>query len=1179
MPRRSLTAVLHYLRPLLGWSLEAGTCNDRELLARFVHQHDQAAFAALVERHGPLVLGACRRLLRDEHAVEDAFQATFLVLLRRAGSVPWRETMGSWLYQVAYRTAQKARVQAAVRHAHEREAAQMRTTSQPDPPADDLHDVLDDELQRLPAKYRQPIVLCYLQGRSKVEAAQDLGWKEGTVSSRLARAREMLRSRLARRGLALSGAGLVLEPEMLRAAVSPALEAATVRGGAALLASSPALSVAATVLAQDVLRDLVMARLKVMAAMLCAVVVLAGGAGAVAWRTLQQDASEQPLSMRAEPAPAAPAKPLARIDDFGDRLPDGALFRLGPVRFRHGQQIRRLAFLPGGRLLASIADDDTLRLWEVATGKEKQRIAAGIRQHSGVGIEQWLAVSPDGQLMAALCQGNLCLWQTATGKEIRRFEIEEDLIGDNVNVRHFAFAPDSKTVMAVGYQDVFHWDVATGKKIRQWQHKGERTFSFHADSCAFSADGRWLARIDGIFRPPIQLWDVQAGKEVRNWPVAKGTARHLVMSPDGTTVAAVNQTLGIIQVWDTATGKELRQWPIGEEIRCLVMSPDGKTLASVGEERILRLWDWKRGEKLREMANADTTLAFSTDGQLVAAAADQILRLWEVSTGKEVTPVAATSVGACRRAFTADGKWLLTAEGGGLQVRDAATGRTVRHLPGGGDFTVALSPDGKRLARVQGDFVKPEQPAPRLSVQLIEIATGKEVGLYPIPGQPVWWQEALTWSDDGRVLGYQGVEPGLAGKQIMCLWDTVAQQELHSVRDDFATGAANAGIVAIGHRATEQPNSYFKAVVTEAASGKILQRIDVNAYADFAAVDDLRNPQPGRGGFAPRLSPNGRVFAAPDREARIQLWDLASGQKLEAFDVGPRDPFEFSPDGKLLVMHDANLGFCLRSTRTGRVLFRLNHEPRAPVIGCAFSPDGKALATTYDDQTVHVWEVATGQQIHRIHGLNGQANHLEFAPGNARLATNLSDGTVVVWDLTASDEGRTSLPELSPRVLEQWWADLADAHASRAQRALWQLVAGAREAVPFLAGRLQPAAAADPQRLGQWIAALDSQDFAARQKATQEIEALAELAEPALQAVLAGQPSLELRQRVQRLLEKVDDASERKEQLRSLRAVQVLEYAANPSARAILEKLAGGTQGARLTQEAKAALLRLRARG
>jgi RNA polymerase sigma factor (sigma-70 family) len=181
---------------------------DAALLERFLESRDDLAFEVLLWRHGPMVLGVCRRVLHHAQDVEDAFQATFLALVQKGGSIGRRESVASWLYKVAYRVALRARAAAAKRARREHPVYDARAAE----PADevlrnDLRSVLDEEVNRLPARYRVPFVLCYLQGKTHQQAARELGCPPGTVSYRLAWARQRLRVRLTRRGLALPAGG------------------------------------------------------------------------------------------------------------------------------------------------------------------------------------------------------------------------------------------------------------------------------------------------------------------------------------------------------------------------------------------------------------------------------------------------------------------------------------------------------------------------------------------------------------------------------------------------------------------------------------------------------------------------------------------------------------------------------------------------------------------------------------------------------------------------------------------------------------------------------------------------------------------------------------------------------------------------------------------------------------
>src|SRR5579872_3937209 len=216
---------------------DGGGLSDGELLECYVTDREEAAFAALLRRHGPMVLGVCRRVLRHEADAEDAFQATFLVLVRKAHTVVPRGMVGNWLYGVAHNTARKAKAMARKRRIKETAAAAAKA-----PPAEgawrEVQELLDEELSRLPDRYRVPIVLCELEGKTIKEAARQLGWPQGTVATRLSRGRTMLGKRLARHGLPLAGAGVTAA--LASAGVPAPLERATVEAASRFAAGRAA---------------------------------------------------------------------------------------------------------------------------------------------------------------------------------------------------------------------------------------------------------------------------------------------------------------------------------------------------------------------------------------------------------------------------------------------------------------------------------------------------------------------------------------------------------------------------------------------------------------------------------------------------------------------------------------------------------------------------------------------------------------------------------------------------------------------------------------------------------------------------------------------------------------------------------------------------------------------------
>jgi RNA polymerase sigma factor (sigma-70 family) len=266
--------------------LDRAGMTDGQLLDCFLTLRDAAALAALVRRHVPMVWGVCRRILHNYHDAEDAFQATFLVLVRKAAVVEPREMVANWLHGVAYQTALKARSAAARRKERERQVVEM-----PDPAALeqdvwlDLQPLLDQELSRLPDKYRVPIVLCDLEGKTRKEVARQLGWPEGTVAGRLATARKMLAKRLAQRGLVMSGGALaaVLSQNAAQACVPATVVASTIRAATLAAVGNAAtvgvISAQVAALTQGVLKTMLLQKLKVAMAVLLVLSATCVGAG------------------------------------------------------------------------------------------------------------------------------------------------------------------------------------------------------------------------------------------------------------------------------------------------------------------------------------------------------------------------------------------------------------------------------------------------------------------------------------------------------------------------------------------------------------------------------------------------------------------------------------------------------------------------------------------------------------------------------------------------------------------------------------------------------------------------------------------------------------------------------------------------------------------------------------
>jgi RNA polymerase sigma factor (sigma-70 family) len=370
---------------------------DDELLASFIERHDEAALAALIRRHGPMVWGVCRRLLAH-HDAEDAFQATFLVLVRKATSVVPRAMVANWLYGVAHQTVLQARRTTARRRAKEVQVTQM-----PDAEAvqqdqwSDLQPILDEELNHLPDIYRAVIVLCDLESRTRREVARQLGVPEGTVGGRLARARVLLAKRLAQRGVVLSGGALatILSQNAASAGASASVVSNTIRLAshtAAGQATAGVISVTVAALTEGVLKAMLVSKLKSVVGTLMLVAVLAGGGVAI---SLGQP-PDSPKTKKADPEPKkdAVARELNLLSTYRTNDQVIILIRRQQLQAEIDRLQAELPSLPAGtQLSVALAESDL----PVAAGDLQTLLGPLARIRFGEKPAEWLTVRMNGK--------------------------------------------------------------------------------------------------------------------------------------------------------------------------------------------------------------------------------------------------------------------------------------------------------------------------------------------------------------------------------------------------------------------------------------------------------------------------------------------------------------------------------------------------------------------------------------------------------------------------------------------------------------------------------------------------------------------------------------------------------------------------------------------------------------
>jgi RNA polymerase sigma factor (sigma-70 family) len=591
---------------------------DQELLQQFLAHGDESAFEVIVHRHGPMVLRVCWHALHQTQDAEDAFQATFLLLARKARSIRRQPSLASWLHGVAHRVALQAQARSAAQRRHERRVVPNVGGPLAETPWGEVRSLLDEELQGLAEKWRLPLILCYLEGRAQEEAAGQLQWSTRTLRRRLEEARTALGRRLVRRGITLAtvlGAHL-LSDCVAAAAMPPRLMASVVEAAARVAAGRTAAGIvpaSVTALTQGAVQAMFTSQQKTIAAVL----LLAGALTTGAWALVAEGLAGQPRG--ATPGSKAPARPEGAAQDRGQvvgprELPADKIISvtdervLKAVLAADAKSIITVTAPPSAQGVATTR----VKKWDLESGELRSTLFEGGNHYYRV------ALSPSGKQL---------LVGDAHIKETALYDIS-DLTNGPRFVRALAnstkawsvtFAPDEKTVL-VGFTDGSLQAYSLESGERRWM---QQAHDAHVYSVAFSPDGKLVVTAGSD--KTVQLRDAGDGSLKCTLEGHTGAVTSACFSPNGKLVASGGYDR-TVRIWEVDSGKPLRKIDFPGRADSLAFSPDGKALAIGGlkdvGKTVLGLWDVQTGKQRKVLTGHEGgaySVAFSADGTTVMA--------------------------------------------------------------------------------------------------------------------------------------------------------------------------------------------------------------------------------------------------------------------------------------------------------------------------------------------------------------------------------------------------------------------------------------------------------------------------------------------------------------------------------------------------------------------------------
>lgn len=1135
---------------------------DDELLARIVERGEAAetAFEVLIERHGPMVLGVCRRGLGDRDRADDAFQATFLVLFRCLHRVAGRRSIAPWLYETARRITAKARVAEARRLTRERRYAERRSEATDFPEMTvELQELLDLELSRLPTKHREPLILCHLQGLTHESAAALLGWPVGTVRVRMARGREQLKRRLLQRGIAPA---VLTRLTMLDDSVFREVPVALRRIAVQAIGRPESISVGVRELAKFGGRGLAASGKPAVAALVAAAAAVGIGAASIGYRASSTRAISQ-----------APQEDLARVG-----LPDRALLRLGDPRFNAGSIVNMVDWSKAGDRVAVSGQFGSVGVWSFPEGRSLAELKVSDRggavsafaQGTGViasatgapsELRVWnaagktllhrvyprrdraqiqnIALDWDGTRMAVVVSRNPDGFQQAWSLELQEIGDAgppKSLSIDLVYPLDLRLAPNGETLALAcrcrdtdpkakgpnahrGALKLFDWK--TGRETRSLDAGG---FEFRC--VTFLPDGKRFAA--GVSDATVRIYDLESGveslprigaeqaDEVPPGRAAGEEEERPFEKGSGRKPAVADSKIGVLGVARTLTAS-----PDG---RLLAWGESGSNYVSPLNSASIHIWDLQaRRETHRIPAHQQwvETLAFSPDSKLLASGGvEELVRFWDVGSGREALPRIGHRSFVRALAVAPDGKTAFTGGyDGSVRRWDLATGKEIALIARLSNPIRLLetTPDGKRLL---ADL----QSGRDAGLHEIDLSTGKATRIIrSLSPRGNLWAARLT-GDGKRLVSAAGVIDFESGEPLYRLEPT-GSLELPGGGFDLALFSS-----------TTRDNRLL-----------VFGR-------DGVRYHDLATGKPGR------VAIRDRVHSSPAILSANGGYLICSGASKEYpwLDIDPPiRMYELASGGLALVLGDDDLPpmSALAATRDGRLLF-----------------SGTGRTRLADSYPIRIWDLVSGKLLRLLEGHRNIINQLQLFEDERKLISASDDGTVLVWDISGLAPALEQ-PEIDDDALRRLWDRLGTTDAEGAYKASWALTRP--DAVAWLGKNIEPVLAPDPDRLAKLIKAASLAETGAALSARYELMNLGSVVAADVRKTLADHPTDAFREFAAEFHERLEGPIRSTRLLQSLRAIAVLERIGNVPARRLLEKLASGADLASETQEARFALERL----